>query len=142
MSTVLYDKIGTRYDETRKADQKIINRIYDIFDPQNSERFLDIGCGTGNYTIALARKGMNITGVDISEEMLVKARAKMESLPWVQADAKALPFPDRSFEGVLCFLAIHHIGNLLQFFNEVYRVLCPGGKFLIFTNSPNQFKQL
>jgi ubiquinone/menaquinone biosynthesis C-methylase UbiE len=142
MKTVLYDHIGTRYDTTRQADPEIIHRLYEILSPQEQQRFLDIGCGSGNYTIALAKKGMSITGLDVSEAMLSQARAKQSAVAWIQGDAKALPFQDDHFDGILCFLAIHHIRSLPLFFKEVYRVLKPAGKFLMFTNTPTQFMQL
>jgi ubiquinone/menaquinone biosynthesis C-methylase UbiE len=142
MTTALYDQIGKKYDSTRQADPEIIHRLYEIFAPQKQQCFLDVGCGSGNYTIALAKKGMDLTGLDVSHEMLAKARSKQSAVTWVQGDAKSLPFQDHNFDGILCFLAIHHIRDLPLFFKEVYRVLKPAGKFLIFTNSPTQFKQL
>lgn len=140
--TALYDQIGKKYDSTRKADPEIVEEIFQLFDPVDGQKFLDVGCGTGNYTIALAEKGMNVTGLDVSLQMIETARKKMSSVEWVHGDAKHLPFSDRSFDGVLCFLAIHHIKELALFFSEAQRVLKPGGKIVIFTNSPQQFMQL
>lgn len=142
MQKALYDQIGKQYDTTRQADPEIVNRLYEILNLQKSQYCLDVGCGTGNYTIALAEKGINITGMDASEEMLDKARAKNSKLCWVQGDAKQMPFSDETFDGILCFLAIHHFNDIVLFFKEVRRLLKPNGKLLIFTNSPKQLKQL
>lgn len=138
----IYNTIGKSYDSSRRADPAIVKRLFKLINPQKNQRYLDVGCGSGNYTIALAKMGADITGLDVSEEMLTKARAKQSALNWIQGDAKALPFADGSFDGVLCFLAIHHIRDLSAFFSEAFRILKPNGKFLIFTNSPTQFKQL
>ena len=70
-----YAKIGGHYNRTRKADKFLIERIYHHLAPMDGGRYLDIGCGTGNYTIALSEKGLNFIGVDPSREMLRQAEA-------------------------------------------------------------------
>lgn len=138
----LYNEIGKKYDLTRKADPILLQLLIDKLAPKKHQKFLDVGCGSGNYTIALHQKGLSITGLDISEEMLNLARNKYPKMDWILADAKTLPFKEQSFDGVLCFLAIHHIRELPTFFKEVHRILKSGGKFILFSNSPEQFLQL
>ncbi len=140
--TALYDQIGKKYDLTRQADEEIVQRLNALLDPQKGQHVLDVGCGSGNYTIALAKCGISITGLDISQEMLNKASAKEPTLTWILGDAKNLPFADNTFDGVLCFLALHHIREYMLFFREAYRVLKSNGKLLIFTDTPAQFMQL
>lgn len=142
MNSALYDQIGKSYDNTRKADPTIVKRLYEFLNPEPNCQYLDVGCGSGNYTIALAQKGAQFTGLDISTHMLEMGRKKYPSINWVHGDARALPFPNNSFDGILCFLAIHHIRDLDPFFSEVLRVLRSGGKFLLFTNTPEQFNNL
>ena len=72
----LYDQIGVGYDTTRRADPGIVQTILRLLDVPAGSRCLDIACGTGNYTIALAEAGLNVTGVDVSQQMLTAAQAK------------------------------------------------------------------
>ena len=80
-----------------------------------------------------------MTGTDISEEMLTTARQKSAQISWIKADARNLPFDDASYLGAMCVLAIHHFTDLLVPFMEIHRVL-KGGRFVIFTSSPEQMQ--
>jgi 2-polyprenyl-3-methyl-5-hydroxy-6-metoxy-1,4-benzoquinol methylase len=65
----LYDQIGKTYDETRQADPFILGRLALHLNPAGTASdapYLDIGCGTGNYTSALFRLGLKMTGLDAS----------------------------------------------------------------------------
>ncbi len=73
MNETKYDQIGDGYNNTRMADGYLTERLAAFLQPQTDKAYLDIGCGTGNYTAALAGKGINITGVDPSEKMLEEA---------------------------------------------------------------------
>lgn len=137
--TSLYDSIGLTYDTTRKADPEIASRLRNHLQVPNGSRILDIACGTGNYTIALEKTGLKITGSDVSEEMIKKAKGKSSTIDWEVADVNKLPYENNVFEGVTCILAIHHFNEVLTAFKEVFRVL-DKGRFVIFTSSPEQMK--
>jgi SAM-dependent methyltransferase len=85
-------------------------------------RALDVGTGTGDGAVALARHfpDAEVVGVDFAEGMLELARRKAPELRFERADASRLPFPDDSFE-----LVAH--ANMIPFFDEVERVTAPGG---------------
>ena len=127
-----YDRIGRSYDGTRRADNRIVERLHVLLALEGSRRVLDVGCGTGNYTIALAESGLMMTGVDLSTLMLEAARAKAPAIDWHLCDAADLPFADDTFDGAVCTVAIHHMHDRTAVFNEVCRVLT-GGRFVIFT---------
>jgi ubiquinone/menaquinone biosynthesis C-methylase UbiE len=133
----LYDSIGLTYDTTRKADPEIASRLRNHLQVPNGSRILDTACGTGNYTIALENTGLKMTGSDVSEEMIKKAKGKSNKIDWEVADVNKLPYKNNVFEGVTCTLAIHHFNELLSPFQEVFRVL-DKGRFVIFTSSPEQ----
>lgn len=136
----LYDEIGKNYDTTRKADPEIVRRLKHHLQVSDNASILDAACGTGNYTVALAELGLKMTGADISEEMLAKARQKSGRIAWDHADVKNLPYPDSTFQGATCILAIHHFDDLIASFRQVYRVM-DKGRFVIFTSSPEQMRR-
>lgn len=93
-------------------------------------RVLDLGTGTGEGAFAIARQfpEAEVVGADLSDRMLVEARRKLppelaDHVRFERADASALPYPDGSFE-----LVTH--ANMIPFFDEVARVLAPGGQAL------------
>lgn len=136
----LYDDIGRDYDTTRKADPQISERLKNHLQVFDDSPILDVACGTGNYTIALSNLGLNMTGVDISQEMISKAQQKSNQVTWDLADAICLPYSEQTFYGVTSILAIHHFSDLSIPFSEVYRVL-KQGRFVIFTSSPEQMER-
>jgi SAM-dependent methyltransferase len=89
---------------------------------------LDLGCGTGVYSAALAERGWTVTGVDISEDMLRRARARGVSA--VRADATALPFDDASFDTVISIFTHSDFDDFPAALREVARVLEPDGRFV------------
>ena len=133
-----YDRIGDTYDTTRRADPKIVQTLRHHVDLRPSGQYLDIGCGTGNYTTALNKIGGKWTGLEPASEMLDLARKKDGSIDWVQGGAEALPFEDDTIDGVICTAAIHHFTDLGKAFREMGRVLRPNGKLVIFTATPDQ----
>lgn len=136
----IYDIIGTTYNTTRQADPYIAGRLLHFLNPHPSGLYLDIGCGTGNYTIALANKGLSFTGVEPSEEMLTEARKRSEKITWLHGNAEQIPAKDNYFDGVIATLTIHHWDNLLKSFKELARVIKPGGGVVIFTADPKQME--
>jgi malonyl-CoA O-methyltransferase len=90
----------------------------------------DIGCGTGRHARPLAQTGARVTAVDFSEEMVRRARTKpgAEAIRFVHHDLREpLPFPDGSFDRVVCCLVVEHIPNLTEFFRELRRIGRPAG---------------
>jgi ubiquinone/menaquinone biosynthesis C-methylase UbiE len=137
----LYNLIGVEYDETRRADESITRRLRAHLAPAENENYLDAGCGTGNYTSALAGENYRFYGVDPSATMLEKARRRSgANVIWQKARAEDLPFENDFFAGALATLTIHHWKDLEKAFGEIDRVLKPGGKFVVFTSFPEQMR--
>ena len=139
LQTASYDRIGVGYETTRRADPYITGRLKHFLNLQRGGTCLDVACGTGNYTTALAHSGLKMVGVDLSEYMISQASRKLPHIPWHLGDAAALPFADGAFDGALCTLAIHHFTNRPAAFREIHRVL-RGGRLVIFTSSHEQIR--
>jgi demethylmenaquinone methyltransferase/2-methoxy-6-polyprenyl-1,4-benzoquinol methylase len=95
---------------------------------------LDLCCGTGDLALAFRKEapiGARITGSDFVPEMLARARMKAKAagvdIPFVEADALALPFADRSFDLVSCSFGFRNLANYERGLAEILRVLKPGG---------------
>ena len=97
-------------------------------------RLLDLGCGTGALTAQVLEQDHHrqVTGLDLSEQMLARARACLgDRVNLVQGDSEHLPFPDQSFDVVYCCDSFHHYPDPAAVLAEVGRVLVPGGVFLL-----------
>lgn len=137
--TTLYDDIGSTYVSTRTADPAILATLAARLQINLQRQYLDVACGTGNYTRALATLGGRWHGVDNSEVLLTSARALDRGVSWHLADAANLPFENLTFDGAVCTLAIHHFADLLEPFREVRRVL-RSGSFVLFTGLSEQME--
>ncbi len=135
-----YDTIGIGYNETRKADPYLTGRLLHHLNPQKGKQYLDIGCGTGNYTIALSHPDYRFYGVDPSETMLEKAKAKSRAIIWKKGTAENIPLRDAAMDGAIASLTLHHWNGLKLGFQELCRVLKPMRKIVIFTSTPGQMK--
>ncbi len=107
-------------------------------------RSLEIGSGTGYFTLNLMRAGLieNATCTDISPGMLAALSVNAEHLgldvTTVPTDAESLPFEDGSFDLVIGHAILHHIPDLSQAFREFARVLAPGG-IVLFAGEPSRY---
>lgn len=109
----------------------------------DSNKILDLGCGAGRHAISLAKEGINVTGVDISEYMLLEAKMRAKKagvkVNFIQADLadiNKLNLRKNSFNGAICLneAGIGVLGSLekeLKFFKEIYRVLQDDSKLVI-----------
>lgn len=121
-------------------------RMVDEVAPTPSD-VLDLACGIGAFTIAAARRGHRVVGLDYSE-MALRAARKLAveegaSCEFVHGDATKLPFEDGSFDVVIASDIIEHLFDppLLRMFQECQRVLRKGGAFVIHT-TPTRYLYL
>jgi len=134
----IYDRIGDGYDTTRRADPQILKIFRELIEIRDIGTYLDVACGTGNYTVALAGIGGNWYAFDQSETMLAEARTKSVIVDWQNHDVENTDFPNDYFDAAMCSLAIHHFQDLSRAFREIARILKPGGRLVIFTSTPEQ----
>ncbi|MEQ9259293.1 MAG: methyltransferase domain-containing protein [Roseovarius sp.] len=96
--------------------------------PQGAD-VLDLCCGQGNVAAAASAAGCCVTGLDFSAQMLAIARERVPEVEFVEGDAQALPFEDKSFEAVTCGFGLMHVPDQEKALREIARVLRPGGVF-------------
>ncbi len=103
---------------------------------KNGGQLLDLCCGTGMFTLELAKRSVpngKVTGLDFSEPMLAIATGRLRKyldnnqVELVRGDALALPFRDRQFDGITIGYGLRNVADIRKFLSEVYRVLKPGG---------------
>jgi ubiquinone/menaquinone biosynthesis C-methylase UbiE len=131
-----YGDIGRK--QVRGKLHKLLGKPLPTF-----ERSLEIGCGTGYFTLNMLQDGVvrEATATDISPGMLDALQANAARIGvdvrTVACDAEALPFADASFDLVLGHAVLHHLPHLDRAFAEFRRVLRPGGRFL-FAGEPSR----
>lgn len=94
-------------------------------------KVLDVGCGAGRLTKFLRNEGAEVSVADISEEMIKIIGKKFPDVKAYQAGMDKLPFPDDTFDIVTAAFVIVHLETLEKSFEEIYRILKPGGFFIV-----------
>jgi ubiquinone/menaquinone biosynthesis C-methylase UbiE len=132
----VYDVVMVRL--TRRLYQRVIADLATLRLAEG--KVLDAGTGPGTLVRELARSlpGLQVYGIDLSEDMigLARAHARREQLEervhFVSGDVAHLPYPDQSFDVVVSTISMHHWHELEQPLRELYRVLRPGGRVWIY----------
>ncbi len=161
--TMFFDEVASSYDHWYEtplgsfADEVETALAFGLFEVRPGALILDAGCGTGNFSLKLARKGALVAGIDLSPGMLTLGREKAarEGLlgdsakrfsplekggrgGWITfslMDIYRLDFPPDCFDGVVSMAAFEFIHEPQRAFGELMRVLKPGGALLIGTIS-------
>lgn len=116
--------------------KKVLGNIYRRVREQGGTDVLDIGFGTGTLTSRLYGDGCHVTGIDFSEKMIEKAKAKMPDADLIQWDfSTGLPetVKNKRFDNILSTYAFHHLtdGGKVRLIHSLYDLLKPGGQILI-----------
>lgn len=142
----LFNNIAPEYDKLNHILSLDIDRIWrrravkHIIQVDEAQKILDIACGTGDFTIAIAKKAnkkTEIIGLDLSEEMMKIGRQKVEAegfssmVDLVEGDSEALKYNDNHFDRISVAFGVRNFENLSLGLSEMYRVLKPGGRLVI-----------
>lgn len=127
-----YDLYAAEYDKKleylNSFEKDVVLRLLGDL---SGMRVLDVGCGTGRLFKEVISRNGELVGTDVSAEMLKVAGQKYPSVETTVADIENLPFEDESFDVVLALLVVVHLKDLKSAFEEVFRVLRPGGFFIV-----------
>lgn len=137
----MFEALGERYLQmpfTQGTAQEV-EFLADLLKLTPKHRIIDVACGPGRHSVALARRGFKVVGVDISDKLLGIARrtAELEAVPveFVKADAREIPYTDE-FDAALClcegaFGLLETDSENERVLNSIFRSLKPGGKLVV-----------
>jgi len=139
--TATFDRMAEGYDSWyqtplgARSDALEKRAIFSLAEPRPGEYALDISCGTGNYALALACRGVRVIAIDASAQMLQIAQSKAgrEGLPieFRQGRVEEMPFGNDSFDLVTAVLMLEFAPSPKKALSEMLRVLKPSGRLVI-----------
>jgi len=135
---LFFDEMAANWDVRADAEQ-LLRKLADElprFEVQVGETVLDVGCGTGNLTsrlVELVGPQGRVTAVDLSLEMLRRARTKIQDreIGWAECDGRLAPFPGSAFDRIFCYSAWPHFPDHPAVAAEMFRLLRNGGRLHI-----------
>jgi len=128
------DDVAEAYDDKRFSeggeyiDHREKQAVLSALGPVEGKRILEVACGTGRFTVTLAKQGADMVGLDISAAMLVQGRSKAakvgvdDRVAFMLGDAARLPFPDDHFDAVFAMRFFHLADRPVTFLRELRRV--------------------
>ncbi len=143
----MFDTISGEYDGLNRVisfgiDVKWRKKVVALVTDTHPDSILDIATGTGDLILNMAESGASqLIGLDISEGMLSVGRKKIKAsgledrIQMIQADSEAMPFEDNSFDAITVAFGVRNFETLEKGLAEIYRVLKPGGIFVILETS-------
>lgn len=148
-----YEALAASYDRlTNDVDYRaVVDFYFEILEREKlrPRTAADLACGTGSVTVLLAQRGLKVTAVDLSEEMLTEAAAKAQELPemptFVCRNLKDLTLP-RGVDLAVCALdSLDYItdpADCAAAIQRTYRALNPGGIFIFDVNTPEKLRAM
>jgi ubiquinone/menaquinone biosynthesis C-methylase UbiE len=130
-----FGRIAAHYAKYRTVHPRVLEELLNSGINSDS-KVLEVGCGTGNYIIYIESiVGCQCWGIDVSKEMLEKAKERSKKVNFLIGRAEKLEFPEDFFDLVFSVNVIHHITARREYFKEAYRVIKAKGKVCTVTDS-------
>jgi len=107
---------------------------------------LDIGCGTGEYTLSLAQAGFEVVGGDLSKRMLAVAKSKTkerklaEKIQLIRLESTRLPFQNELFDAITCIALLDYVPDSYRFLAEANKVLKHQAKLIVCVDAPSPYR--
>ncbi len=118
----------------RHGQQQIFSHFEELAQPKIGETALDMGCGTGEFSVKLLEYGLLVTGIDISQKSitLCQERYKQKNLSFRVGDIEHTQLPDNSVDIIFFGGVLHHFPHREKAFQEAHRILKKGGRVFAF----------
>ncbi|HZG69908.1 MAG TPA: methyltransferase domain-containing protein [Chondromyces sp.] len=117
------------YDRKHSFVSEYGNSLVELLAPKQGEKILDLGCGTGDLSNILYERGVEIVGVDKSENMVKQAISKYPHIPFTVQDATNLEYHNE-FDAVFSNATLHWVQPPIQALHGIYQSLKRGGRFV------------
>lgn len=117
------------YDDKLNYVSHFGKGIVELLRPQKGERILDLGCGTGDLSYEISKSGAMVTGMDASTQMVVKAREKYPSIPFIVGDGETFRTNEK-YDAVFSNAALHWMKDAEKVVESIGLALHPGGRFV------------
>jgi demethylmenaquinone methyltransferase/2-methoxy-6-polyprenyl-1,4-benzoquinol methylase len=132
----MFDRIAPRYDLVNRLmtfglDQRWRHRALDAIGVDENDLVVDLACGTGDLAQQARERGARVVGLDFAREMLRGARSRGIDARFAQADGARLPLADAAATALVCGFALRNFVSLPDVFDEMARVLAPGGRIAL-----------
>lgn len=137
----IFDKEATFYDNWYKTklgefvDKVETECAFSLLSLSEGSKIIDVGCGTGNFSIKLAKKHYDVVGIDISKTMLDIARKKVEcqslDIEFINMDAYHLEFEDESFDGAISMASFEFFKKPEKIIEEIFRIIKRGSPVVV-----------
>lgn len=118
---------------TGRITARFTEPLLDAAGARARTRVLDVATGPGHAARRARERGALVTGIDISDEVVALARRRQGEISFLRADAEELPFPERTFDALVCGFAINHFPRPERALREFARVVLPGGRIALST---------
>lgn len=129
--SINFDRIADRYDATRGGTERGRRLAADLAPLLGAAKpAVEVGVGTGVVAVALRDLGFDVFGLDISAEMLARARERIGGVVAL-GDAMCLPVGSASLHQAYSVWVLHLVGDVRRVMAEMARVLCPGGRYFV-----------
>jgi SAM-dependent methyltransferase len=134
-----YDSISSQYDQRYQGQgyPGTERTLFKFIGDDGTKRVLEVGCGTGHWLKVFSNRIAFLAGLDLSTNMLQRARESVPEAPLVRGCAETLPYRSQSFDRLFCINAFHHFAEKDKFLTEARRVLRPHGGLMIVGLDPH-----
>lgn len=127
----IFDEQVDIFPETISQDDEQIKRISSLVKNMKGKAILDVGCGKGRFVNFFSNRAKEIVGIEPAKKLLEEGKKKYPKLKLLPGSATEIPFPDNTFDVVLCVEVLEHVPEIDEALKEMKRVLKKAGELII-----------